>query len=76
MPKKLDKYLEEGVMYHAFSDLSGVTFYSTISNEIFVAAVSESDLLSAFHLKSDMTADVSNVASVLVKQGFIKTEWH
>ena len=76
MPKKLGKYIEEGVIYHAFSDQSGVTFYSTVSNEVFVAAVSENNLQAAFQLKNEMTVDVSNIVSALVKQGFIKTEWH
>ena len=76
MLKKLGKYIEEGVIYHAFSDQSGVTFYSTVSNEVFVAAVSENNLHAAFHPKSEMTVDVSNVVSALVNQGFVKTEWH
>jgi hypothetical protein len=76
MPKKLGKYIEEGVIYHAFSDQSGVTLYSTVSNEVFVTAVSENDLHAAFLLKNDVTVDVSNIVSALVKKGFVKAEWH
>ena len=41
-------YFKEGVIYHAFSDHSGITLYSTLSNEVFVAVVSVNDLISVF----------------------------
>lgn len=76
MPKALAEVLEEGVIYHAFSDCSGVAIYSTFSNEVFVTSESLSSLLTAL---GNSTADDEQqriVKTELVKKGFIKSEWH
>ena len=52
MPKKLsaslDAVTKEGVIIHSFSDLSGVAFYNSHSNEVLNVAASEGDIYKCY----------------------------
>lgn len=75
-PNEFHNYFKEGVIYHAFSDHSGVTLYSVLSNEVFVAAVPLNDLISAFR-KGDNVSEILQVIKIaLTKKGFVRVEWH
>jgi hypothetical protein len=72
----LHLYFEKGVIYHAFSDHSGMTIYSTFSNEVFVATVGPQSLINAFEANENVDENAEQVRKALVKKGFIKAEWH
>jgi len=76
MPKGLQRLLEEGVIYHAFSDQSGLSLYSTFSNEVIVVALSERELLDAFDSAGPVSDMHYSFKQELCKKGFIKREWH
>lgn len=76
MPNHFYDYFREGVIYHAFSDHSGVTLYSTVSNEVFVAVVSLNDLISVFRNEANVSDSLTDIKSALIKKGFVKAEWH
>ncbi|MEC8417349.1 MAG: hypothetical protein VXZ36_05985 [Pseudomonadota bacterium] len=76
MPKALQTYLEEGVIYHAFSDQGGIAFYSTFSNEVLVAAVNTSTLLELLNNSQPISEQHSLLKQELCSKGFIKKEWH
>lgn len=76
MPDEFHVFFKKGVIYHAFSDHSGVTLYSTLSNEVFVAAVSMNDLMSAFRQADNVSNSLQDIRRALTKKGFVKAEWH
>lgn len=76
MLDEFHKCFKEGVIYHAFSDQSGVTLYCTFSNEVFVAAVSVNDLISAFRKDNVVSQSLIDIKKALTKKGFVKAEWH
>ena len=76
MLKTLQTYLEEGVIFHAFSDQGGIAFYSTFSNEVLVVAVNTSTLLEVLNGNQAVSEKHSSLKQELCSKGFIKKEWH
>lgn len=66
----------KGVIYHAFSDHSGVTIYSTFSNEVFVTSVQYDELINSICSRDVNNEQQRSLKAELIKKGFIKSEWH